>query len=57
MEQDIRKGKDFIRIIVENDIKNNKNSNKKEGPFNWSTRVQGFILSSFFYGNVLTMVS
>ena len=29
----------------------------KDGPFAWSKSTQGFILSSYFYGYIITQVS
>ena len=35
-----------------------KSSNKKfDGPFVWTKKVQGFVLSAYFYGYILTQVT
>ncbi|KAL7745265.1 hypothetical protein ACLKA6_008309 [Drosophila palustris] len=33
-----------------------KATNRQDGEFNWSYKLQGYILSSFFYGYVLTQI-
>lgn len=34
----------------------NKTEHQQDGEFDWSTSKQGWILSSFFYGYVITQV-
>jgi hypothetical protein len=41
----------------DSDFKNNTHDDMQDGEFEWSTKMQGWILSSFFYGYVLTQVN
>lgn len=50
----------IIKVIVQ--FSNNKNpygnfqAKQQDGDFAWSSSLQGYILSSFFYGYVITQV-
>jgi MFS transporter, ACS family, solute carrier family 17 (sodium-dependent inorganic phosphate cotransporter), member 5 len=50
-----------IVCMVNQTVNNNShtvdsNNNNNDGTFDWSKDIQGFILSSYFYGYILTQV-
>ena len=42
--------------MVTNETEPNKNSHTEGAEFEWDPALQGFILSSFFYGYIITQI-